>query len=170
MAFYTVLMPPAAAGETQTEQFEKTVFLKDGFAVFAFLFTGLWLLSKRLWLAFAVFLLVWLALAFGGRAVGLHPLGLVLAQALIGLFLGLEGHALQERKLLAKGWQLAGVVEGKDVGAVERRFFETLPMASRPVLTASAPAGPLSGPAMATRTPGNQGTVLGLFPDAQART
>ena len=109
-------------------------------------------------------------LAFGGRAVGLHPLGLALAQALIGLFLGLEGHALQERKLLRKGWQLAGVVEGKDVGAVERRFFETLPMAARPVLTASAPAGPLSGPDMATRTPGNQGTVLGLFPDAQGRT
>ena len=47
---------------------------------------------------------------------------------------------------------------------------ETLPMAARPVLTASAPTGPLSGPAMATRTPGNQGTVLGLFPDAQGRT
>ena len=72
--------------------------------------------------------------------------------------------------MLRKGWQLAGVVEGKDVGAVERRFFETLPMAARPVLTASAPTGPLSGPAMATRTPGNQGTVLGLFPDAQGRT
>jgi hypothetical protein len=53
---------------------------------------------------------------------------------------------------------------------VERRFFETLPMAARPVLTASAPTGPLSGPAKATRTPGNQGTVLGLFPDAQGRT
>ena len=170
MAFYTVLVPPAAAGETQTDQFEKTVFLKDGFVVFAFLFTGLWLLSKRLWLAFAVFLLVWLALAFGGRAVGLHPLGLAMAQALIGLFLGLEGHTLLERKLLRKGWQLAGVVEGKDIGAVERRFFETLPMPARPVLATSGPAGPLSGPAMAAPGPRHQGTVLGLFPDAQGRT
>ncbi|MCU0885300.1 MAG: DUF2628 domain-containing protein [Beijerinckiaceae bacterium] len=169
MAFYTVLMPPATAGETQTDQFEKTVFLKDGFVVFAFLFTGLWLLSKRLWLAFGIFLLLWLALAFGGRAIGLHPLGLALAQALIGLFLGLEGHALLERKLIRKGWQPAGVVEGKDIGSVERRFFETMPMAARPGLPAPA-TGPLSGQAMAIPAQGNHGTVLGLFPDAQGRT
>ncbi len=167
MAFYTVLMPPPETGGGAADRLEKTVFLKDGFVLFAFVFTGLWLLAKRLWLAFAVFLVIWVAVAWGGRAIGIHPLGLAAAQVLIGLFLGLEGHALIERKLLRKGWRLAGVVEGKEQDTVERRFFESL----------NGPAGEMAvvPPAAAYRAGIGQaasradGAVLGLFPQGQGR-
>lgn len=167
MAFYTVLTPPLEPGKSATDQLESTIFLKDGFALFAFVFTGFWLLSKRLWLAFAIFLAIWLIVGFGGRAIGIHPLGLLLAQALIGLYLGLEGHGMIERKLIKAGWTLAGVVEGRDLDMVERRFFEhgvVLPAPTTFVLpkTGAGPSRqPVTGPIAEP--------VLGLFPDALGR-
>jgi Protein of unknown function (DUF2628) len=160
MAFYTVLTPPHDPLVSPADQQGRTMFLKDGFVLFAFIFTGLWLLSKRLWLAFAIFLAIWAAIGFGGRAIGINPMGLLLAQALIGLFLGLEGHALLESKLLRKGWTLAGVVEGRDIDTVERRFFESLPPMPDAVPMRAYP------PSLTPQT--TQG-VLGLFPDARAR-
>lgn len=164
MAFYTVLTPPPDLGKSPADQMEDTVFLKDGFMLFAFIFTGFWLLSKRLWLAFLVFLAVWAAIAIGGRMIGLHPLSLGLAQALIGLYLGLEGHGLVERKLLKKGWSFAGVVEGRDIGTVERRFFEQAGVLGEPRPLAMQAISP--GPSR----PAAPAPVLGLFPDAQGRT
>jgi Protein of unknown function (DUF2628) len=159
MAFYSVLTPPPDQSAAFAEQAEKTLFLKDGFIFGAFVFTGLWLLAKRLWLAFAVFLVIWAAIGFGGRAIGISPLALALGQALIGLLLGLEGNALIERKLLAKGWRLAGVVEGRDLDTAERRFFETVtPQALAPAPGLAMALGPRD------TTPG---AVIGLFPDAR---
>lgn len=163
MAFYAVLTPPPDPAKSAADQLEGTVFLKDGFVLFAFVLTGLWLLSKKLWLAFAVFVALWVAIGFGGRMIGIHPLGLALAQALIGLYLGFEGHAMVERKLLKKGWTLAGVVEGRDLDMVERRFFEhggTVPASMMVAPTAPTTTGSVVPVAM---------PVLGLFPDAQVR-
>ncbi len=160
MAFYTVLTPPPDPSADPADHLGRSVFLKDGFAIFAFIFTGLWLLSKRLWLALAIFLAVSAAIALGGRAIGVNATGLALAQALTGLFLGFEGRALLERKLLRKGWTLAGVVEGRDIDTVERRFFESL----------ASPTGAAPARAYAALMPAHadQG-VLGLFPEPKAR-
>jgi hypothetical protein len=158
MAFHTVLVPPVDQGLSAADRMAKTMFLKDGFVIGAFVFTGLWLLAKRLWLAAFLFGLAWLAIGFGGQALGIHPMGLLVAQALIGWFLGLEGHALLERKLTRQGWTVAGVVEGKDIDQVERRFFETQ------AEDAAAP-GPIEAPRRDLRSLAQPG-VLGLFPDA----
>jgi hypothetical protein len=164
MAFYSVLTPPPEPGGHAADQMEGAVFLKDGFILSAFVFTGLWLLAKRLWLAFAVFVIAWAMIGFGGRAIGVHPFGLLLAQALMGLFLGLEGHGLIERKLTRKGWTLAGVVEGRDLDMVERRFFEQSGLAA-----GQRPPAPPQANASIPRTLAAP-PVLGLFPDAQGRT
>ncbi len=162
MPFHTVLTPPAARAGSATEQAEKTVFLKDGFSFAAFLFTGLWLAYKRLWLPLLAFAVVWAAIGFGGRQIGISPLGLAIAQGLIGLFLGLEGHALIERKLIAKGWRFAGVVEGRDIDMVERRYFETKAPLPEPA--------PSPTPFALQMQPQQQGQgVLGLFPEARGR-
>ena len=168
MAFYTVLTPPHDPLVDAADQQGRTVFLKDGFVLSAFIFTGLWLLSKRLWLALVVFVAIWAAIGFGGRAIGINPMGVLMAQALIGFFLGLEGHAMLESKLLRQGWTLAGVIEGKDIDTVERRFFESLPGMSGAVPDALSSHSPLRAypPSMTPQT--TQG-VLGLFPDAAAR-
>ncbi len=72
MAFYAVLTPPRDA-KGGLDQAEQAVFVKDGFNIYAFLFTGLWLLAKRLWLAFFVFLILWAAIAVGGRFLASTP-------------------------------------------------------------------------------------------------
>ena len=46
MAIYTVHLPPEAI--TPDRVAEKAVFVKEGFAIFGFAFTGLWLLTKQL--------------------------------------------------------------------------------------------------------------------------
>jgi hypothetical protein len=164
MAFYTVLTPPPDPRASTGDQMEKTIFLKDGFTLFAFVFTGLWLLSKRLWLAFAIFVVIWAAIGFGGRYIGFNPLALALAQALIGGYLGLEGNALLERKLLKQGWTLAGVVEGRDLDAVERRFFEQhRAEPQRPAMPLAAASLTAAGPRPDVQP------VTGLFPDPQRR-
>ena len=170
MAFYTVLTPPPKRGGEirsggPSEAMDRAVFLKDGFAVYAFLFTGLWLLAKRLWLAFLVFLLLWGALLLAGSQLGFNPLAIGLAQTVIGLYLGLEGNALVEGKLIRKGWTLAGVVEGKQIDHIERRFFE-----QSGIEPARAPASPPAAPAMTAYPQAGGGpVVVGLFPDPRGR-
>lgn len=166
MAFYTVLTPPPKRGGEirsggPSEAMEQAVFLKDGFAVYAFLFTGLWLLAKRLWLAFLVFLLLWGGLLLAGSQLGFNPLAIGLAQTVIGLYLGLEGNALVEGKLIRKGWTLAGVVEGKQLDTIERRFFEQAGLEP-----ARAPVPAPSGTSMTAYPQAGAGpAVVGLFPD-----
>lgn len=162
MAFYTALTPPADPSLPLADQLGRTVFLKDGFSIYAFVFTGLWLLSRKLWLAFVVFAVIWAGVAFGGSYFGFNPVALTVVQLLLGLYLGLEGNVLAERKLLAKGWTLAGVVEGRDIDSVERRFFE-----SAPGLAFAAPP-PVSLAVTPAQTMPTQG-VIGLFPDPSRR-
>jgi hypothetical protein len=169
MAFWTVLTPPQArmAGLSPPDArsraaLEEAVLLKDGFSLPAFIFTGFWLLAKRLWLALAVFVALWAAIGLGGRWLGLDPLALAVAQGLIGLFLGLEGHALIERKLVRQGYSVAGVVEARDEDAAERRFFE---LAEANAATGPAPSAAVAAGPAAPRAPAPP-VVLGLFPDA----
>ena len=61
MAFYTVMTPPPD-GSDRREEIEQARLVPERFAWGAFLFTGLWLLGKRLWLATLLFVLVWGAL------------------------------------------------------------------------------------------------------------
>jgi hypothetical protein len=181
MAFHTVMIPPLSdAVRSRAEALEQAVFIKDGFHVGAFIFTGFWLLSKRLWLAFIVFLPFWALIALGGPCLGVHPLALAAAQGALGLLLGLEAHTLQERKLLRQGWSVAGVVEGGKRDAYERRFFD----AAGGVDTGSSGMGspglaaqrmaavtrPQSGPISAVMMGQAAGPVVGLFPEPPPAT
>lgn len=165
MTFYMALTPPedrAPVGQHDGEALEKAVILKDGFSLPAFLLTGLWLLYKRLWWPLAAFVAVWLAAAYGLPKLGLPQQAIGLVQLVISLFLGHEGHAMLERKLVANGWTLAGVVEARDMDSAERRFFE---LAMAGTLPAPAPAA-APAPHFAARA---SNPIIGLFPEARAR-
>ena len=165
MTFYMALTPPdalAPAGLDAFEPLEKAVILKDGFSFPAFLLTGVWLLYKRLWWPFALFAAIWLAVAWGLPKLGLPQQAIALVQLVIGLFLGHEGHAMLERKLVRKGWTLEGVVEARDMDAAERRFFElALKDSPLPFRSEAAP------PRFFAATGGNP--IIGLFPQAVTR-
>ncbi len=165
MAFYTGYIPPAEPGEAASETLARAEVLKDGFSFPAFVLTGLWLLYKRLWLAALVYAALYGLLALAQAKLGLTPLALAICQFALGLYLGLEGHALRGSKLLKQGWQLADVVEARNQDEAERRFFERA-LADAPVATAPARQIPSSQSASLAARP--QG-VIGLFPEATLR-
>jgi hypothetical protein len=161
MAFYTVMIPPPGSGGARDE-IEQARLLPETFAWSAFVFGGLWLLVKRLWLATLVYLLLWGALLYAGNRFGLTNGAMLIAHWTIALFLGLEGHNLLARKLARQGWRLADVVEARDLPEAERRYFERA-LAGEAVPSRIAPPAPLRS------QPTGPVPVIGLFPEAQGR-
>lgn len=160
MAFYQVLIPPPGAGGLR-EEVEQARVLPESFTVSAFVFGGLWLLYKRLWLAFVLYALIWGGLVYAQQRVGFAIGAVMLSQIALGLFLGLEGQNLIARKLLRKGWRLVDVIEAPDLSSAERRFFERALPAGAPPRIAEAPAPSRFAPGPVP--------VIGLFPEARGR-
>ena len=69
MPTYTVHQPPPRKGETASAP-ERFVFVRDGFHFWAFVLAPLWLLRHRLWLAFAIYLVVSVLLGVGLLLIG----------------------------------------------------------------------------------------------------
>lgn len=161
MAFYSVMIPPPGSGGSRDE-IERARLLPERFTWSALLLTGLWLLGKRLWLATLLFALVWGALFYARSWLGLSGSGFLLAHLAIGLFLGLEGQNLVLRKLTRQGWRLADVVEARDLGEAERRYFERA-LAGEAMPPRREPA-PQARPQPAGPVP-----IIGLFPEARGR-
>ncbi len=141
MAIFTVHVPNNR--DDAFSRAERTVFVRDGFSVAAFLLGPLYLLRFRAWIAAAAWVLVVAGGAWLCRAAGLPAgvdLGLLL---LVALFTGVEASSLRRSALGARRYDLADVVEGSNWEEGERTFFrravlEGLP-ASRTVVGSSAP-------------------------------
>jgi hypothetical protein len=158
MANYTVHLPPDV--RTAEDVASQALFLKDGFAYWGFVFTGLWLLSKRLWL-FALGYALMLALivvAFRWFGVPFGAFGLV--QALLGLLIGIEGNEWQRRKLARKGWTQSAMVSGVSLEECERRFFAGW--------LSAKPSVPPALPVVSEAASSAPATVLGLFPQPRS--
>lgn len=168
MPFYTAYTPPVddISGDSN-EALARVQVLKDGFSFPAFIFTGLWLLSKKLWLGFLVFAVFYGLLLLMQVNLGLSALALAIAQFALGLFLGFEGHSLWGSKLLAKGWRLADVVEARNQDEAERRFFERALMAADPAL--ERPALPVATPSPRPLPRPAAHGVIGMFPESASR-
>jgi Protein of unknown function (DUF2628) len=159
MAIYTVHLPPEAT--TRESVAEKAVFVKEGFSIPGFVFTGLWLLMQRLWLhAIAYLLLFGLAVA-AFRWLGLPPVAFGGVTALLALLIGLEGHEWIRARYARKGWTHVGTVSGPTLDECERRFFQDW-LAAQP----APPQRPLPTGETAGAQPAR---VLGLFPEARGR-
>ena len=161
MAFYTVMIPPPGSGGARDE-IEQARLLPETFAWSAFVFGGLWLLGKRLWLATLIYILLWGALFYASDRFGLTNGALLIAHGTVALFLGLEGHNLLARKLARQGWRLADLVEARDLSEAERRYFE------RALSGETAPSR-MAPPAPLRSQPTSPVPVIGLFPEAQGR-
>jgi len=158
MAVYTVHEPPRRDDDmlAHTGRF---VFVRDGFSWPAFLFTPLWMIRHRLWLALIVYLLVAFALGAATRVLGDGDWVLAIG-LLVALLVGFEASTLRRYGLARRRWNTVGVVVGDDLESAERRFFDawTAGRVSRP-----APPPP-SGAAAAA-----PGPIIGLFPEPGAR-
>jgi Protein of unknown function (DUF2628) len=159
MAIYTVHIPPDAVTPEQVA--EKAVFVKDGFALPGFIFTGLWLLLQKLWLqALAYFILFGLVVA-GFFYLGLPRIAFGGVTALLALLIGLEGQEWIRGRYAHKGWIHAGTVSGPSLDECERRFFQDW-LAGRGAAVARPPAASAGIPPAAG--------VLGIFPAARGKS
>jgi len=175
MPLYTVLAPPPRGNAAATDPL-RFVFVKDGFAWPALFVPELWLLFRKMWIVFLLYLAVGLGLTYLASKYG-GPLPWV-ALAVVHLWFALEANQLRRFSLARKGYDFVGVVEGRR-REVELRFFHQW---EPPAMPAPPPAEPppasameaAAEPAKADPVPSSPsaeaGEVVGLFPTAERRS
>jgi hypothetical protein len=176
MAVYTVHEPPLKRDQTAPDP-ERFVFVRDGFAFWAFVLAPLWMLRHRLWLVFIGYIVLTIALQLGLRALGASSTVMAVVSFLIALLVGLEAATLRRFTLSRRGWKNVGIVVGDDLDAVERRFFDAwvgsprqdieprhVPSSSSAVPILRRPQGSLQA---SPQAPGSS-EVIGLFPEPGA--
>src|SRR5260370_5071724 len=89
MSIYTVYEPPLKAHESAPDP-ERFVFVRDGFAFWAFLLTPLWMLRHRLWLVFIGYVLLTVALQVALGMIGMSATVMAALRLLLSLPVRLE--------------------------------------------------------------------------------
>ncbi|MGE0211702.1 MAG: DUF2628 domain-containing protein [Parvibaculaceae bacterium] len=119
---FTVHYREEASGSL-TGQGEDAILVKQGFSWPAFLFGPFWLLFKRMWIVFVLFL----ALAAGLTALGLAGWVPDDAVTVLGfglhLLLGFEGNDLYRWTLARRRCRERAAVAAENRLAAERRYF-----------------------------------------------
>jgi hypothetical protein len=162
MAIYTV-HAPARVNAPEADPMALT-FVKEGFNWPALFFPAIWLIVRRMWLVFVLYILAAVILGAASRVVAEYAVAAV-SIAFAFLF-ALEANGLRRWTLARNGWRMIGVAEGRNRLEAERRFFDKL-LAERPVAPAAVPAPPPPmPPAMPSSDTGTQ--IVGLFPQGQS--
>ncbi|HEY1736149.1 MAG TPA: DUF2628 domain-containing protein [Methylovirgula sp.] len=160
MSIYTVQAPVGSLGKPE---FERAVFLREGFSWGAFIFSFFWLLWQRLWLVAVVWLVaesVLTSLYLRGLSFG----STLLIGFLLHLLLGLEGNSLLRSRLARRRYRLVGVVSAAALEPAERQLFTRV--AQKPLQTSPAPNDP---PPPAPPVPTQHADVIGVFPEPEMR-
>jgi hypothetical protein len=167
MSVFTVHEPPLRSAETRADP-QRYVFVRDGFYVWAFLLTPLWMIRHRLWLVLVLYLIVSIAIGAGLRWLGVSAALLSLTSVLISLLIGLEGGTLRRFTLRRRGWRNVGVVSGDRVEDAELRFFDAWIRRTPGGSNTARPAPP--PPPGSPRPPSSDAPgVIGLFPEPGAQ-
>ena len=175
MSVYTVHEPPLRAVDDLADP-ERFVFVRDGFYVWAFLLTPLWLLWRRLWLVLVGYLVFLAALDVALAIAGASAAVVTLVNVIVSLLIGLEASTLRRFTLRRRGWRNVGIVSGDDREDAECRFFDDWARA-KPAQAATPPAGtpPVSPrpPAASAHppqaAPSSASGIIGLFPEPGAQ-
>lgn len=152
MKSYVVLAPPPARKAGVPDAL-RVLFVKDGFSWPALFFPFLWMLSRRLFLAAAIYIVLSSALVALSDSVGTPALA---ALAALRLGLGFLGNDLRRHFLARRGYVEIGSASGKTRDEAEIRFFM------------NRPADAVEAALPIVRPPAAPGPVLGLFPNPEA--
>jgi hypothetical protein len=167
MPTFTVHAPPPKQGQT-TSAPERFVFVRDGFYVWAFVLAPLWLLWRRLWLAFLGYLLASAALGVILTLLGVSPPMQPLASLVVGVMVGFEASTLWRWTLTRRGWHTLGFVVGDDREAAEQRFFSAWTKRAADLPAPPVAPAPQHG-ATVRRLPPSPSDVIGLFPEPELK-
>ncbi len=159
MPTFTVHEPPPRKAESVTAP-ERFVFVRDGFHFWAFLLAPLWLLVRRLWLAFFIYVVITIAVAIGIKVAGLPSYVQSAAVFVIALIVGLEAATIRRWTLTRRKWKTLGFVVAEDAEIAERRFYAAW----------TGRAADAAPPEPVYATPVRRGAptaadVIGLFPE-----
>jgi hypothetical protein len=159
MPTYTVHAPPQREGSAADPQ--RFVFVRDGFQFWAFLITPIWLLYRRLWLVFILYVVLIAALEGAYYLFNLPQSARFLIELLLSVLIGFEAGSLRRWTYARRRWSTIAVVSARNLEEAERRFFsrwvEETPVVARP---------PVVTPFAASRTSSD---VIGLFPEPGGR-
>ena len=160
MPTYTVHEPPPRKTESVTAP-ERFVFVRDGFHFWAFVLAPVWLLVKKLWLAFFIYAGVMIAVVVGLRFAVMPSWVQGTAEFMIALLIGFEASTIRRWTLTRRRWKNLGFVVAEDAEIAERRFYAAW--------TERAPSAP-PPPEPVYATPVRRGApspsdVIGLFPE-----
>ncbi|MEO1206870.1 MAG: DUF2628 domain-containing protein [Pseudomonadota bacterium] len=123
MVAYTVHEPPHSGGD-RLDRAETLVFVKDGFNFAAALFTPIWFLFNRMWLAALIYVVGIMGISLAMAALGATNAWVMLVQVAINILIGFEADSIKRWTLERKGWTPVGTVTGRNSTECERRFFE----------------------------------------------
>ena len=160
MPTYTVHEPPPRKSESVTAP-ERFVFVRDGFHFWAFLLPPVWLLVRRLWLAFFIYVVVTLAVAVGIKFAGLPSYVQSAAAFVIALIIGFEASTIRRWTLTRRRWKTLGFVVAEDAEIAERRFYAGW---TEGAAAGAAPAEPAYAKPVRRGAP-SASDVIGLFPE-----
>lgn len=151
---YTLHLPRnAVPGEPAA--LERASVVRDGFVWPAFLFTVLWFLWHRLWIAALIVAVAIAAVVGAGVALDLRPGPAALVSLLLSLLVALEASSLRRWTYARRGRPAADVVSAGSSAEAEEKFVARL-------------AAGISAPAPAlVRQPYAAAPVIGLFPDPE---
>ena len=146
---------------------DKSVFVRDGFHLWAMIFGPLWLLWHRLWLGLVGWLIVFVALKVSFGILGVGRGWVSLAEIVVAILMGLEAANLRRWTLSRGRWRQLDIVAADDEDAAERRFFERWVQRQRGIADNQREddSGPPPDQSFSIPPPLPSGGILGLFPE-----
>ncbi|RCW84419.1 DUF2628 domain-containing protein [Phyllobacterium bourgognense] len=118
MASFIVLAPEL---DGQRDD-DKTVFVRDGFALLAFILTVPWLLVQRLWFEAAAVFGLMVVISGVGTYTGHEDMAGFIT-ALLSLLVGFEGNNWRIAALERRGFSELGVVNARNADDAETAWF-----------------------------------------------
>jgi hypothetical protein len=140
MPVYTVHTPPGYGADVRVTP-DRFVFVRDGFYVWAFVFSVVWLAWHRLWLALFGYIVAMIAVEIALSVLGVGAGARFVVMFIVAVLLGLEASALWRWTLRRRKWRQVDVVVADNQDAAERRFFDRWFAASPD--NGSGPASPM---------------------------
>lgn len=99
----------------------------EGFSGWAFIFSALWLLYHRLWLAAVIVIAVYVAIGGVVFWFGANEPAVLIADIVVAIVLGMVGNDIRRAKLEHAGFVEEGIATGRNRDEAEQRYLDDNP-------------------------------------------